>query len=316
MSIEEYTGNSLPANDRESLNTLCRGFARLTGCVSVFVDNRGTALTDLEGDEALGARFARECLAAELDRLREAPPSASELRPCSAGLVISVVPIGRGRQAVVFWLVAIRVATEQDRGDQDPELPFQPSAELRGLVAHQQECASLVARSLAARDELAEEQRRAREVEAELRSSREALAEANMMFQLVVDTIPVRVFWKDAELNYLGCNRLFAQDAGLDRPEELIGKNDYDMTWRNQAELYREDDRKVIEREERRVDYEEPQTTPSGETWRRQTPRRRGKALNGSTTRQSRWASCSKISSRYRASASSSMRRRMSTFGI
>ena len=35
------------------------------------------------------------------------------------------------------------------------------------------------------------------------------------MFQTVLDAIPVRVFWKDRDLNYLGCNRPFARDAGM-----------------------------------------------------------------------------------------------------
>jgi PAS domain S-box-containing protein len=90
--------------------------------------------------------------------------------------------------------------------------------------------------------------------------------QAQQMLQIVLDTIPVRVFWKDTDLHYLGCNKLFAKDAGLDKPEDLIGKSDFDMGWVEQAEFYQKDDRAVIESQHPKLDYEEPQTTPDGKT--------------------------------------------------
>ncbi|MDF3035307.1 MAG: domain S-box protein [Paucimonas sp.] len=62
------------------------------------------------------------------------------------------------------------------------------------------------------------------------------LYRTNQMLQLVLDHIPQRIFWKDKESRFLGCNRQFAQDAGLESPDDLIGKNDYDMPWRVYAE--------------------------------------------------------------------------------
>ena len=57
------------------------------------------------------------------------------------------------------------------------------------------------------------------------------------MFQSVLDTIPVRVFWKDLDSVYLGCNQLFAEDAGRARPQDLIGKTDHEMAWTDEAEM-------------------------------------------------------------------------------
>lgn len=91
-----------------------------------------------------------------------------------------------------------------------------------------------------------------------------ALQESQQMLQLVLDTIPVRVFWKDLESRYLGCNRPFALDAGLESPEEIVGKTDFEMGWAQQAELYRGDDRLVMETGRPKLGYEEPQTTPDG----------------------------------------------------
>jgi two-component system, NtrC family, sensor kinase len=93
----------------------------------------------------------------------------------------------------------------------------------------------------------------------------EALRESREVLHGVLNAIPVRVFWKDRDLVYLGCNNAFARDAGFENPEDLVGKDDYAMGWREQAELYRADDRVVIASGEARLLFEEPQTTPSGE---------------------------------------------------
>jgi PAS domain S-box-containing protein len=90
------------------------------------------------------------------------------------------------------------------------------------------------------------------------------LNEWQQMLQSILDTIPVRVFWKDLNSNFLGCNRPFALDAGLKSPEEIIGRNDFEMGWAEQAELYRADDRLVMETGQPKLCYEETQTTPDG----------------------------------------------------
>ena len=91
-----------------------------------------------------------------------------------------------------------------------------------------------------------------------------ALDASRKVLQTIVDTVPVRVFWKDRDLLYLGCNPAFARDAGKTRPEELIGRDDYAMGWSDQAALYRADDRAVMTSGIPKLGYEEPQTTPDG----------------------------------------------------
>lgn len=108
------------------------------------------------------------------------------------------------------------------------------------------------------------------QAKAELEESEHRLMEANRMLNVVMDTIPVRVFWKDLDLNLLGCNRLYAMDAGYKNPRQMIGKSDFEMGWRNQAELYRSDDMQVIREKKPKLGFEEPQTTPDGdEIWLR-----------------------------------------------
>jgi PAS domain S-box-containing protein len=103
-----------------------------------------------------------------------------------------------------------------------------------------------------------------RRSDAALQENRRQLAGANQMLQMVMDTIPVRIFWKDTDLVYLGCNRLFAEDAGKKSPGELLGKTDYDLGWREQAELYRKDDMVVMRSGNSKLGYEETQTAPDG----------------------------------------------------
>jgi diguanylate cyclase (GGDEF)-like protein/PAS domain S-box-containing protein len=103
----------------------------------------------------------------------------------------------------------------------------------------------------------------AREVE-ERKRGEAALAESRQVIDSIVNAVPARIFWKDRNLVYLGCNASFAHDAGFASPAELLGKDDYQMGWRDQAELYRADDRQVIETGQSKLLIEEPQTTPDG----------------------------------------------------
>lgn len=103
-----------------------------------------------------------------------------------------------------------------------------------------------------------------KQAEIKLMENQRKLAETNQLLQSVLDTVPSRIFWKDKNLTYLGCNKPFANDAGHSSPEELIGLNDYDITWKEQAELYRSDDMGIISSGKPKLDYEEPQTTPDG----------------------------------------------------
>ena len=88
--------------------------------------------------------------------------------------------------------------------------------------------------------------------------------QSKQMLQLILDTIPQRVFWKDHNFSYIGCNSSFAQDAGLNDPSEIIGKNDFDMPWKDVAPLFRTDDREVMETDSPKLNFEEPQIAPNG----------------------------------------------------
>lgn len=81
----------------------------------------------------------------------------------------------------------------------------------------------------------------------ELQEARRSMAESRAMLQLVIDNLPQAVFWKDREGRFLGCNRQFLRDGGLQTVEEIIGRTDFDMPWRDRAAEYRADDQMVME---------------------------------------------------------------------
>lgn len=101
----------------------------------------------------------------------------------------------------------------------------------------------------------------------ESREKEAALSESRNLLKTIVDTVPAGIFWKDKDLHYLGCNPNFAKDAGVESPREIIGKVDYDLSWtKEQTELYRHDDRQVIDSGIPKLNYEELRNISDGKT--------------------------------------------------
>ena len=98
----------------------------------------------------------------------------------------------------------------------------------------------------------------------ERKRAEEELYRSRQMLQSILDTIPQRVFWKDRNCIYLGCNRSFANDVGLNNPAEIIGKNDFDLAWSGTAERYRADDRRVMEKGSAKLNFDENHSRPDG----------------------------------------------------
>jgi len=95
----------------------------------------------------------------------------------------------------------------------------------------------------------------------ELKAARERL-------QLILDTIPVRVFWKDSQSRYLGCNAHFARDAGLGAPDEIVGLTDKSLPWRDSADVIQAIDREVLRTGQPKLNYQLLLSRPDGaERW-------------------------------------------------
>jgi len=94
----------------------------------------------------------------------------------------------------------------------------------------------------------------------ETKRAEEKLRSSQEMLQTVMNTIPQYVFWKDLESVYLGCNENFALVSGVSTPDNIVGKTDYDLAWREvEAELFRALDREVIASDQPQMNIISPQ---------------------------------------------------------
>lgn len=110
------------------------------------------------------------------------------------------------------------------------------------------------------------------EHEAQRWRAESSLATSHNLLKAIIDTAPVRIFWKDKALRYLGCNPAFAADAGEVSTQAVIGKDDYQLVRNDQAELHRADDHQVLESGTPKLFYEEAQVTPDGQNiWLRKS---------------------------------------------
>ena len=91
------------------------------------------------------------------------------------------------------------------------------------------------------------------------------LAAERDLLKNILSLVPASVFWKDRNSVYLGVNEQFARDAGVQSPDELIGKSDYDLAWtKEEADFYRQCDRKVMDSGEPMLNIEESQQQADG----------------------------------------------------
>ncbi|MGG6237790.1 PAS domain-containing protein [Nodosilinea sp. AN01ver1] len=101
-------------------------------------------------------------------------------------------------------------------------------------------------------------------LDAERKRVEQALQESRNMMQLVLDTIPQRVFWKDRDSRFLGCNPAFANDYRL-TPDQIVGKTDFELPWTAHAQTYRATDARIMASQAPELGFEELTTSVTGE---------------------------------------------------
>ena len=109
-----------------------------------------------------------------------------------------------------------------------------------------------------------------REIRVRERTAETAFDTAQML-RLVIDTIPQRIFWKDVNLRYLGCNRLFAQDAGRKDAGEIVGRTDAELYGAAAAARFSAADARVISQGVSLLDYEEAMELRGKPIWLKKT---------------------------------------------
>jgi len=74
-----------------------------------------------------------------------------------------------------------------------------------------------------------------------------------VLLQTIIDSIPMRIFWKDKDGVYLGANKQFLEDENLNNESDIVGKTDFDMAWKNEADTYRANDKEVIDSQQAKL---------------------------------------------------------------
>jgi PAS domain S-box-containing protein len=65
----------------------------------------------------------------------------------------------------------------------------------------------------------------------------------------IVENLPEYIYWKDLDFIYQGCNKQVAKYLGLNNPNEIVGKSDYDFGWDvERIKKLHKADKKVIEK--------------------------------------------------------------------
>lgn len=79
----------------------------------------------------------------------------------------------------------------------------------------------------------------------------------------IIANMPGHVYWKNSSYVYIGCNDAQAKSAGFSSRREMIGKTDYEMPWRDQANILRAIDERVLKNNEV-ITAEEPSEMADG----------------------------------------------------
>ena len=82
---------------------------------------------------------------------------------------------------------------------------------------------------------------------------------SRQMLQSILDHIPQRVFWKDIQNHYLGANRQYLLDGGINNIESILGKTNSDLYQPEYAKSFLASDRFVIDNDAPYFNYEERQ---------------------------------------------------------
>ncbi|NES04713.1 MAG: AAA family ATPase [Okeania sp. SIO2F4] len=97
--------------------------------------------------------------------------------------------------------------------------------------------------------------------------SLQQVKQSQNLLRKIIDTVPQFIFWKDRDSNFLGCNQKFATMAGVNSPENIVGKTDYDLPWsREESDSFREYDRRVMESNQPELHIIETQKQIDGTT--------------------------------------------------
>jgi len=80
----------------------------------------------------------------------------------------------------------------------------------------------------------------------ERKEAEESLKESEEKYRTLVENLPQKIFFKDRNSVYISCNKNYADDLKV-KPEEILGREDYDFYPKKLAKEYMEDDKRIME---------------------------------------------------------------------
>lgn len=91
------------------------------------------------------------------------------------------------------------------------------------------------------------------------------LKEQNFALNFIIKKVPGYVFWKNRDLQLIGCNENFARQIGLSSPDEVKGKTDLELPWElSETEGFIRDDLEIINTGRSKINFIERQRQKDG----------------------------------------------------
>jgi PAS domain S-box-containing protein len=100
----------------------------------------------------------------------------------------------------------------------------------------------------------------------ELTEANQTLVNTQMLFEAMLDNIPDRIYFKDAQSRFVKISKALAKRLGIENPDDAIGKTDFDFNAAEKAREFFEDEQRIIHTGEPLINKVEKQTLQSGET--------------------------------------------------
>lgn len=91
-----------------------------------------------------------------------------------------------------------------------------------------------------------------------------ALLESQKMMQLIMNTVPLSIFWKDKDSVYLGCNKAFVRECGCATFGDVIGKTPADLFDAETAKSLIDCDQRIIAANQPLFNALQPHSLPDG----------------------------------------------------
>jgi PAS domain S-box-containing protein len=172
-----------------------------------------------------------------------------------------------GKPAVlgVGFDITERMQAEQQLREAHDDLESQVEQRTKELKKQQLAALNLAEDAELARNKLARLNQALEESNIELQDSADRLAREQYLFNALVENIPDPIFFKDVEGRFIRANQAMAKHAGVQHPEDMLGKTDADIWAGDLPENTRSDELRIMKTGVPLINKEEQPIEPSGE---------------------------------------------------